>query len=102
MGIDIRRGFQVEWISWGRCLGACGEVMARRGEGGIIRYTFGLEARGIAGLRLPANERRRVYFLLFTSASGERRNVDFSLRDRRGVTLAKGRAILLPLPRSSS
>jgi cytochrome c oxidase accessory protein FixG len=53
MGIDIRRGFQVECIDCGRCLDACREAMARRGEGGIIRYTFGLEGQGIAALLNP-------------------------------------------------
>ncbi len=45
-GIDIRDGYQVECINCGRCLDACRQVMARRRQGGIIRYTFGLEGRG--------------------------------------------------------
>jgi len=45
-GIDIRRGDQIECINCGRCLDACREVMARRRQPGIIRYTFGLEGRG--------------------------------------------------------
>lgn len=45
-GIDIRNGYQIECINCGRCLDACREVMARRHQGGIIRYTFGLEGRG--------------------------------------------------------
>jgi cytochrome c oxidase accessory protein FixG len=45
-GIDIRRGFQIECINCGRCLDACREVMARLGQPGIIRYTFGLEGKG--------------------------------------------------------
>ena len=45
-GIDIRRGYQIECINCGRCLDACREVMARRRQPGIIRYTFGLEGRG--------------------------------------------------------
>ncbi|MEJ2492546.1 MAG: 4Fe-4S binding protein [Desulfuromonadales bacterium] len=49
-GIDIRRGYQIECINCGRCLDACREVMARRGEAGIIRYTFGLESKGVAAL----------------------------------------------------
>ncbi len=53
MGIDIRRGFQVECINCGRCLDACREVMARRGQSGIIRYTFGFEGRGMAALANP-------------------------------------------------
>ena len=49
-GIDIRRGFQIECISCGRCLDVCREVMARRSEPGIIRYTFGLEGKGLKAL----------------------------------------------------
>lgn len=45
-GIDIRRGYQVECINCGRCLDACRQVMAMRGQPGIIRYSFGLEGRG--------------------------------------------------------
>ena len=40
-GIDIRAGFQIECINCARCLDACRQVMAKRGEPGIIRYTFG-------------------------------------------------------------
>ncbi len=50
MSIDIRRGYQVECINCGRCLDACREVMARRGQSGIIRYTFGVDGRGLAAL----------------------------------------------------
>jgi cytochrome c oxidase accessory protein FixG len=49
-GIDIRDGYQIECISCGRCLDACREVMARRGQAGIIRYTFGLQNRGLRAL----------------------------------------------------
>ena len=49
-GIDIREGYQVECINCGRCLDACREVMARRGEAGIIGYTFGAGARGARAL----------------------------------------------------
>jgi cytochrome c oxidase accessory protein FixG len=52
MGIDIRRGFQIECINCGRCLDACREVMTRR-QDGIIRYTFGLEGRGWRALLNP-------------------------------------------------
>jgi polyferredoxin len=45
-GIDIRQGYQIECINCGRCLDACRQVMAPRGQAGIIRYTFGLEGRG--------------------------------------------------------
>ncbi|GAB6082314.1 hypothetical protein JCM30471_12280 [Desulfuromonas carbonis] len=50
MKIDIRRGYQVECINCGRCLDACREVMARRGQSGIIRYTFGVDGNGFAAL----------------------------------------------------
>jgi len=40
-GIDIRAGYQIECINCARCIDACRKVMARRGEEGIIRYTFG-------------------------------------------------------------
>lgn len=49
-GIDIREGYQVECINCGRCLDACRLVMARRNQQGIIRYTFGLEGRGMTAL----------------------------------------------------
>lgn len=49
-GIDIRRGYQIECINCGRCLDACREVMARRNQPGIIRYTFGTEGRGLRAL----------------------------------------------------
>lgn len=49
-GVDIRRGFQVECINCGRCLDACREARARRGRPGLIRYSFGLEGKGIRAL----------------------------------------------------
>ena len=49
-GIDIRRGYQIECINCGRCLDACREVMARRNQPGIIRYTFGMENKGLKAL----------------------------------------------------
>lgn len=49
-GIDIRNGYQIECINCGRCLDACREVMARRQQSGIIRYTFGLEGLGLRAL----------------------------------------------------
>ncbi len=53
MGIDIRRGFQVECINCGRCRDACGTALARRGRPGIVRYTFGVHDRGPRGLLSP-------------------------------------------------
>lgn len=53
MEIDIRRGFQVECINCGRCLDACRQVMVKRGEPGLIRYSFGLEGAGASALFNP-------------------------------------------------
>lgn len=42
MGIDIRKGFQIECISCGRCIDACRSVMERKPDGaGLIDYRFG-------------------------------------------------------------
>jgi cytochrome c oxidase accessory protein FixG len=53
MGIDIRRGYQVECINCGRCLDACRQVMAKRGQSGLIRYTFGTSGKGAKALFNP-------------------------------------------------
>ncbi len=53
MEIDIRHGYQVECTNCGSCLDACRKVMAKRGEPGLIRYTFGLEGEGLRGLLNP-------------------------------------------------
>lgn len=45
-GIDIRNGYQIECINCARCLDACRSVMAKRGEEGILRYTFGQDNLG--------------------------------------------------------
>jgi cytochrome c oxidase accessory protein FixG len=50
MGIDIRKGYQIECINCGRCLDACRRIMAKRGEPGLIYYTFGVDNRGAKGL----------------------------------------------------
>lgn len=50
MGIDIREGYQVECINCGRCLDACRQVMAKRSQTGLIRYTFGTEGAGSRAL----------------------------------------------------
>lgn len=52
-GVDIREGYQVACINCGRCRDACLEVMERRGEQGLIGYTFGLEGRGPRALFTP-------------------------------------------------
>lgn len=66
-GIDIRRGFQIECINCGRCLDACREVMARRQQKGIIRYTFGTEGKGPAAL---LNIRVLLLTMVFLVLSG--------------------------------
>jgi cytochrome c oxidase accessory protein FixG len=46
MGIDIRKGLQIECINCGRCLDACRTVMAGSSGEGLIHYTFGAAAEG--------------------------------------------------------
>src|ERR1039457_1133832 len=46
VGIDIKKGLQIECINCGRCLDACRDVMANQGRGGLIHYTFGREEEG--------------------------------------------------------
>jgi polyferredoxin len=46
MGIDIRKGYQVECINCGRCLDACRQVMAKRNQSGLISYNFGTKGEG--------------------------------------------------------
>ncbi|MBU0479990.1 MAG: 4Fe-4S binding protein [Proteobacteria bacterium] len=41
MGIDIRKGYQIECINCARCIDACRKVMALGAQPGIIGYTFG-------------------------------------------------------------
>ncbi|MBW6510634.1 MAG: 4Fe-4S binding protein [Desulfuromonadaceae bacterium] len=53
MGIDIRDGEQIACINCGRCLDACRQVMARRNEPGLIRYSFGRHATGAGDLITP-------------------------------------------------
>jgi len=53
MGIDIRRGYQVQCINCGLCLDACHDVMARRRQPGLIRYSFGQHGEGIGALLNP-------------------------------------------------
>jgi len=50
MGIDIRRGYQVECINCGRCLDACRQVMAKRNQPGLISYSFGTAGQGFKAL----------------------------------------------------
>jgi cytochrome c oxidase accessory protein FixG len=66
MGIDIKRGMQIECINCGRCLDACRKVMADRQQAGIIRYTFGLQGRGAKAL---LNIRMALVLIAFLFAS---------------------------------
>ena len=88
-GIDIRDGYQIECINCGRCLDACRTVMARRGQPGIIRYTFGLENRGLqalANLRIALVTTAFLALLaILAVAVGERDSL--SLKVARNTTL---------------
>lgn len=53
MGIDIRQGDQIECINCGRCLDACRQVMAKRGEPGLIGYHFGTKGQSWRALLNP-------------------------------------------------
>lgn len=68
MGIDIRRGFQIECINCARCLDACRKVMLPRGLPGLIRYRFG-KGKGEGGLRRLLSPRLILVALLFLLAS---------------------------------
>lgn len=85
MGIDIRRGYQIECINCGRCLDACREVMARRRQAGIIRYTFGSEGHGIRALLNPRLLLLTGALLIITTILG------WSAAHRAGATLKLGR-----------
>ncbi|MDF1553011.1 MAG: 4Fe-4S binding protein [Deferrisomatales bacterium] len=52
-GVDVRRGSDAGCINCGRCLDACAAVMARRGEGGLIGYTWGSGDHGPRALLTP-------------------------------------------------
>ena len=88
-GIDIRDGYQIECINCGRCLDACREVMARRHQAGIIRYTFGTAGCGPRALLNPRTALVAVALLGMTVAlgvaAGERSAL--SLKVARNATL---------------
>ena len=88
-GIDIRNGYQIECINCGRCLDACREVMARRNQPGIIRYTFGLEGRGpraLINLRVALVATALLAVLgILAVVAGERTSL--SLKIARNATL---------------
>ena len=81
MEIDIRDGYQVECTNCGRCLDACRQIMTKRGEPGLIRYTFGLHGEGITGLLNPRvlMPATAIFFLLLLLGIG--------LFDRQGASL---------------
>ena len=66
MGIDIRKGYQVECINCAKCLDACRRVMARLGQPGIIRYTFGQQGRNWRALITLRTGLVLVVFLIVT------------------------------------
>ncbi len=64
MEIDIRNGYQIECINCGRCLDACRSIMYKRGEKGLIYYTFGIDNRGVRALINPRTVILGLLFLL--------------------------------------
>ncbi|MFH7326648.1 4Fe-4S dicluster domain-containing protein [Desulfurivibrio sp. C05AmB] len=90
MGIDIRRGFQVECINCGNCRDACRRVMARvePGRPGLIQYRFGWDDGNRQALLTPRLLLVGLVFLLSLTAffylAGQRQAV--SLQVARLVT----------------
>ncbi len=62
----VRRLMCREFCPYGRCLDACREVMARLGQPGIIRYTFGHQGKGPRAL---LNPRLLLVALVFVALS---------------------------------
>lgn len=94
-GIDIRRGYQIECINCGRCLDACREVMARRQQPGIIRYTFGTSGRGWQALLNPR------LLLVALALLGATTGLTWAIQQRAPVSLKIARAaaaVVRPLP----
>lgn len=93
--IDIRRGYQIECINCGRCLDACREVMARRQQPGIIRYTFGTSGRGWRALLNPR------LLLVALALLGATAGLTLAVGQRAPVSLKIARsaaAVVRPLP----
>lgn len=93
--IDIRRGYQIECINCGRCLDACREVMARRQQAGIIRYTFGTSGRGWRALLNPR------LLLVALALIGAAAGLTLAVGQRAPVSLKIARsaaAVVRPLP----
>ncbi len=92
--IDIRRGYQIECINCGRCLDACREVMAKRQQPGIIRYTFGTSGRGWRALLNP----RLVLVALALLAGSIALIVAIGQRAPVSLKIARSAAAVRPLP----
>lgn len=88
-GIDIRQGYQIECINCARCLDACRAVMAKRGEQGIIRYTFGVKDLGWRALLTP----KTVGLALIVAAIGL--STVFLASHRPSASFEIGRSILV-------
>lgn len=86
MGIDIRRGFQIECINCGQCLDACRKVMAGKNQTGIIRYTFGTGSLGAKALLNTRVVFSATAFLLVTTG------LILTLWNRPAVSLKLSRA----------
>lgn len=81
MEIDIRNGYQIECINCGRCLDACRNIMYKRGEKGLIHYTFGVDNAGAGALFNPRLVLLGLLFLLLSAVLG------FATINRAEVTL---------------
>lgn len=68
MDIDIRDGYQIECINCGRCLDACRNIMYKRGEKGLIDYSFGVDNAGAGALFNPRVVILGLLFLLLSAA----------------------------------
>lgn len=89
-GIDIREGYQIECINCARCLDACRKVMAKRGEQGIIRYTFGLDDMGWTSILSVKTVAIALIVILIGSAA------IFLASHRPAANFKIGRAAMLP------
>lgn len=96
--IDIRRGYQIECINCGRCLDVCREVMARRQQPGIIRYTFGSSGRGWRALLNP----RLLLVALALFAGTMALTLAVGQRAPVSLKIARSAAEFRPLPEGQS
>lgn len=98
MGIDIRRGFQVECINCGNCRDACRRVMARvePGRPGLIRYRFGWADGNWQALLTPRLLLVGLVFLLSLTA------FFYLTGQRQAVSLQVARLVMAEAPAAGS